>query len=61
MHARDAHAVTGDADEPDETLVARLHERGHGAVRTVGDGPLVLLHEVVQLDQIDVVDSHPLQ
>ena len=53
MHAGDAHAVAGDADEADEALVAGLGQRLDRAAGAVGDLPLVGLDEVVQLDQVD--------
>ena len=57
----DPHPVAGHADEAHEALVAGPRQRLDGATRTVGDLPLVLLDEVVQLDQVDVVDVHALQ
>jgi hypothetical protein len=61
VHARNAQAVAGDADVMGESLVAGRHERLDGAAGTVGGLPLVLLHEVVQLDEVDMVDAEPLE
>src|SRR5207249_11985327 len=61
VHARDAEAVAGDADEPRQPLVPRANERLQRAAGAVGDLPLVLLDEVVQLDEVDMVDAEPLE
>ena len=53
--------MAGDADEPGQALVAGAGERLDRPTGTVGDLPFVLLDEVVQLDQVDVVDAHPLE
>ena len=61
MHLGDAQPVAGDADEPHEPLVACRGERLDRTARTERDLPLVGLDEVVQLDQVDLVDAHPLE
>ena len=40
---------------------ARLHGRAQRAVLADRDVPLGRVHEAVQLDQIDMVDLHPLE
>ena len=57
MHLGDARAVAGDADEPHESLVARLRQRFDRAARAVCSVELVGLDEVVQLDEVDAVDT----
>jgi hypothetical protein len=61
MHRRDTDAMTGHADEPAEPLVTcsghRLHDPTHGE-RLV---PLVGFDKIVQLDEVDAVDTHSLQ
>ena len=53
--------MSGDADEAHEPLVARRGQRLDRAAGTERDVPLVGLDEVVQLDQIDLVDAHPVE
>ena len=53
--------MAGDADEADETLVARLDgsfERPAFAQRGL---PLDRIDEVVQLEQVDVVDAEAVE
>ena len=61
MHAGDAGAVAGHADEADQALVPCLGQRLDGAAGAVRDLPLVGLDQVVELDQVDVVDLEALQ
>ena len=61
MHPGDPEAVTGDADVAGQALVPGREQRLERAARTDGDLPLVGLDEVVELDQVDVVDAHPLE
>ena len=61
MHPRDAEPVAGHADEAHEALVARLERRLERAALAQGGLPLDRVDQVVQLDQVDVVDSQPLQ
>ena len=58
---RDSHPVARDADEADEPLVPRSHQRLDCAIRAMSDIPLVFLDEVVELDEVDVLDVHALQ
>ena len=44
-----------------ESFVARREQRLERAAGRHGRLPLVGLDEVVQLDQVDVIDIHPLQ
>ncbi len=53
--------MAGHADVRHEPLVASREHRFERSARTDRDLPLVGLDEVVQLDQIDTVDTHPLQ
>ena len=59
VHLGDPQPVSGDADEADEPLVARRGQRRDRTLGTERDVPLVGLDEVVQLDQVDLVDTHP--
>ena len=61
MHAGDARAVAGDPDVPHEALVTGGGHRLHHTTRPVGDLPLLRLHEVVELDQVDRVHLEALQ
>ena len=61
VHAGDARAVAGDADEAHQALVAGLRQRLDGAAGAVGRLPLVVLDEVVELDEVDGVDLQPLE
>ena len=61
VHRGDAHAVAGDADVPGQPFVTGPHERLDGTCRAVRGLPLILLDEIVQLDQIDVIDTHPFE
>ena len=61
MHASDAQAVPGDADEARQAFVARPRQRLDGAAGPEGHVPLVGLDQVVELDQVDVVDAQPLE
>ena len=61
VHAGDPEAVTRDADVAGQALVPGREQRLECAARTDGDLPLVRLDEVVELDQVDVVDAHPLE
>ena len=61
MLRRRLETVTGHTDEAHQTRIARLDRR---AQRTVGGErhvPLGLVHEVVQLDEIDVIRAQPLE
>jgi len=51
--------MTGDADESHESLVAGRCEGFDRAAGTMGDVPLVRFDEIVELDQIDVIDTEP--
>ncbi len=61
MHARDGSTVAGDADEPNETLVARLEHGLERAAFTKRLLPFDDVDEVVQLDQVDPIDTHALE
>ncbi len=61
MHRGDRETVTRDADEPHETLVARLDCRLDRAAVPQRRLPLDDVNEVVQLDQVDVVDAEPVE
>ena len=59
VHAGDAQPVPGDPDVAHEVLVPR---RRHGLDHTTGgEGrlPLVVLHQVVDLDELDVIGAQP--
>ena len=56
MHARHAGAVAGHADKPDEPLLSRFDRGAQRALRAHRELPLLLLHEIVQLKQIQLVD-----
>src|SRR3954469_19820394 len=53
--------MPGDSDEAGEALVTGLYRRFQRAARREGGPPLVLVHQVVQLDQVDPVGAQPLQ
>ena len=59
MHARDAQPVAGDADVPHEPFVLGSQQRFHCATRRVGDLPLILFDEIVELHEVDPVDTQP--
>ena len=61
MHPGDAHAVAGDTDEAGEALVARPQQGLSGTVGAMSRLPLVVLHQVVELDEVDVVDAQPFE
>ena len=61
VHRGDRQPVPGDADEADETLVARLDRRLERAALAQRGLPLDHVDEVVQLDQVDAVDAEPLE
>ena len=61
MHCGHREAVTGDADESYETLVARLDRRLERAAFAQRGLPLDHVDEVVQLDQVDAVDAEPVE
>ena len=53
--------MAGDADEADEALVARLDRRFERAALAQCGLPLDHVDQVVQLEQIDVVDSEAVE
>ncbi len=57
----DRQAVPGDPDEADEPLVAGLDRRLERASRPERLLPLARVDEVVELDQVDPVDTHALE
>ena len=61
MHPRHRQAVAGDADEADETLVARLDGRFERAAFAQRSLPLDHVDEVVQLEQVDAIDAEPVE
>ena len=61
MHPRHRQPVPGHADEADEALVARLDCRLERAAFAQGGLPFDHVHEVVQLNQVDVVDAEPVE
>ncbi len=61
MHPGDADAVPRDTDVAGKALVPCREQRLERAARTGGDLPLVGFDEVVELDQVDMVDAHPLE
>ena len=61
MHRRDARAVTRDAEEAHEPCVARFDRRAQRAVAAHRDLPLVFVHEIVELQQIDAIDAQPFE
>jgi hypothetical protein len=61
VHARNGAAVAGDADEPNEAFVTRLDSRLQRAALAQRLLPLDHVDQVVQLDQVDAVDTHALE
>ncbi len=59
MHAGNPQTMARHADEPGEPFVVRRDHRRNGAVGCERRLPLVGLHQVVELDQIDVIDAEP--
>ncbi len=53
--------MTRHPDETDQALIPGPDQGLDRAAGAVGLRPLVLLHQIVQLDQIDLVDAEPLQ
>src|SRR3982751_321207 len=61
MHLRNRQPVTGDADEADETLVARLQRGVERSAFPQRELPLDHVDQVVQLEQIDAIDAEPVE
>ncbi len=61
MHPGDGYAVPGDADEADEPFVARFDGCLERAALAQCGLPLGRIDEVVELEQVDVVDSEPVE
>ncbi len=61
MLHRGLQAVAGDSDEAHESRVPSLDRRAQRAVRRERGLPLGLVHQVVQLDEVDAVRSQALQ
>ena len=61
VHAGDTQAVPGHADEPCQSLVPSPRQRLDRTTGAERHLPLVRLHEVVQLDEIDVVGAETAQ
>jgi hypothetical protein len=55
MHLRGQQAVSGDPNEPDETLIARFHARFQRTLRPERTLPSFLIRQVMKLNQVDVV------
>ncbi len=53
--------MAGHTDEADEPFVARRDQGGDDTVGREGGVPLVGLDEVVQLDEVDLIDPHPIE
>ena len=61
VHLGDREPVAGHADEAHEPFLARLDRGLEGAVGAERRLPLDHVHEVVQLDRVDVVDAEPVE
>ena len=61
MHRGDAQPMAGDADEPGQAFIACAGQRLHRAPGCMRRRPVLLLDEVVQLNEIDRVDTQPLE
>ena len=61
MHGRDPETVPGHADCASQPLVDGSEQSGHGTVRGEGGLPLVRFDEVVELDEVDSVDTQTLK
>ena len=61
MHRRHGPAMARHADEPDQTLRARLLHRVQRAAGRERLLPLVRMSECVQLHKVDVVGAQPLE
>ena len=61
VHLGDRQPVAGDADEPDEPFLPRLDGGSQRTVLAQRQLPFGRVDEAVQLDQIDVIDSHPFE
>src|SRR5206468_7581387 len=61
VHSRHGQPVTGDADETDEALVARLDRCFERAALAQRGLPLDRIDEVVQLEQVDAVDAEAVE
>ncbi len=61
MHLRDSEPVPGDADEADESRVARLHRGFECPAFPQRELPFDHVDEVVQLEQIDAFDAETLE
>ena len=61
MHRRHRQAVARDTDEPDEPLVSRLDSRLESPVFAQRELPLDHIDEVVEVDQVDVVNTQPVE
>ena len=61
MDRRARDAVAGDADEAYQSRARASTAALERAARAEGYRPLRLVHEIVELDQVDVVGLQPLQ
>jgi hypothetical protein len=61
MHRRGVGSVTGDAEKADETFVACRNQGFDGATRRHRLLPSLLVDQIMQLNQIDLTDTHPLE
>jgi hypothetical protein len=61
MHSGAVLSMTGDADVAAQSLLARQEERGDCAVGGEGLLPFISFDQIVQLDQVYRVDTHPFE
>ena len=61
MHCGAVLSMTGDADVAAQSLLARQEERGDCAVGGEGLLPFISFDQIVQLDQVYRVDTHPFE
>ena len=61
MHCGAVLSMTGDADVAAQSLLARQEERCDCAVGGEGLFPFISFDQIVQLDQVYRVDTHPFE
>src|SRR5262249_46184059 len=61
MHLGRPRAMPGDADEADLALLAGLDERLQRAARAERRLPLSLVHQIVELNEVDALDPQALE
>src|SRR5208282_36482 len=61
VHCGHFRTVTGHSDESHQPLSPRLDDRLERATRAQRGAPFSFIDEVMQLDQVDMIDTQPLE